>query len=52
MPVTTRPRKLRKGFWAGSTTTRKPRAKRTRKPTTRAGLNTVEKKAGKADNCR
>ncbi len=44
MPVTTRPRKLRKGFWAGSTTTRKPRAKRTRKPSSRVGLNKVEKK--------
>lgn len=42
MPVTTRPRKLRKGFWAGSTTTRKPNAKRTRKP--KVGLNKVEKK--------
>lgn len=43
MPVTTRPRKLRKGFWAGSTTTRKPR-KRTKK----TGLNKVEKKQVKS----
>ncbi len=28
MVMTTRPRKLKKGFWAGSTTTRKPSKKK------------------------
>lgn len=47
MTVTTRPRKLRKGFWAGSTTTRKPRAPR-RRAASKKGLTKVEKKQVKA----
>ncbi len=42
MVMTTRPRKLKKGFWAGSTTTRKPAKKKASKP--KSGLNKVEKK--------
>lgn len=41
----TRPNKLRRGFWAGSTAARKPRAKkRPRTAPAKMGLNKVEKK--------
>lgn len=41
----TRPNKLRRGFWAGSTAARKPRAKkRPRTAPAKMGLNKIEKK--------
>lgn len=47
MPYNTRPRKLRAGFWAGSTTTRSPPKKKAaakRRYAKSSGLNKVEKK--------
>lgn len=45
MPVTTRPRRLRKGFWAGSTSTRTRKTQQRRKTNyKKVGLNKVEKK--------
>ncbi len=45
MPIKTRPQKLRRGFWSGSTAARKPRAKkRPRTAPAKMGLNKVEKK--------
>lgn len=44
MPMKTRPRKLAGGFWAGSTSSTKPRPRRPRSAPAKTGLNKVEKK--------
>jgi len=44
MPVSTRPRKLRKGFWAGSTSKRKPTTRRPKSAPTTRHLSKTEKK--------
>jgi hypothetical protein len=44
MPVSTRPRKLRKGFWAGSSSRRKPSARRPKSAPAARHLSKTEKK--------
>ncbi len=48
MPVSTRPRKLRKGFWAGSSSKRKPTARRPKSAPASRHLSKTEKKEVKA----